>query len=299
MKKCLIVLCVCMVMMIQPADADRGSIPFKSRVKIFEPAQRAMIAWNGHEEVLILSTDMSASESTKVLEVLPLPSEPVVKKGDIDVFPKAVALINQKLEKAGRKATLERTRSGGAETPTAEVTFHKMIGTHDISVTHVLDKAGFIQWVDQYLTSLHVENPAIPEPLSNVITEYLHDGFAWFVFDVITLDEDSQTNEAIQYRFESDMLYYPLRITRTEEGRTTIQLFILTSGLLQAVPEQSYNQLQLLHRPVEVTLDELRDLDEELADVLEYPESTQLRIWEIHDMLSAFQKDLMGQFRKE
>ena len=47
--------------------ADRGSIPFRPDIRIFEPKQRAMIAWNGEEEILLLTTDMKASDSTEVL----------------------------------------------------------------------------------------------------------------------------------------------------------------------------------------------------------------------------------------
>ena len=54
--------------------ADRGSIPFEREAKVFEPTQRALIAWDGKEEILLLSTDMSTSQPTKVLEILPLPS---------------------------------------------------------------------------------------------------------------------------------------------------------------------------------------------------------------------------------
>ncbi len=53
-----------------PAQADRGAIPFQPEVTIFEPTQRALIAWNGEEEILILSTDLRASRATKVLEVI-------------------------------------------------------------------------------------------------------------------------------------------------------------------------------------------------------------------------------------
>ncbi|MCD6162881.1 MAG: hypothetical protein J7K40_10770 [candidate division Zixibacteria bacterium] len=52
----------------QTTYADRGSIPFDSRIEIFEPNQRAMIAWNGSEEILLLSTDLRASATTKILE---------------------------------------------------------------------------------------------------------------------------------------------------------------------------------------------------------------------------------------
>ena len=58
------------LLFVSVARADRGSIPFKPHVQIFEPTQRAMIAWDGREEILVLSTDLRASEPTKVLEVI-------------------------------------------------------------------------------------------------------------------------------------------------------------------------------------------------------------------------------------
>ena len=67
------------------------------KVVIFEPDQRAVIAFNGQEEILLLSADLRVSEPTKILQVLPLPSEPKVTKGDFEVFVKATNLINSKL----------------------------------------------------------------------------------------------------------------------------------------------------------------------------------------------------------
>ena len=82
------------------AVADMGSIPFKLGVSIFEPNQRALIAYDGREQILILSTDLRASEPTKVLEVIPFPSEPEVKNGNNEVFAKADELIIRKLREA-------------------------------------------------------------------------------------------------------------------------------------------------------------------------------------------------------
>ena len=79
---------------------NRGMMPINPNIKIFEPTQRAMIAWNGSKEILLLSTDISASDSTMLLEVLPLPAEPEVKKGDLETFQKATELINSKLRAA-------------------------------------------------------------------------------------------------------------------------------------------------------------------------------------------------------
>ena len=274
--------------------ADRGSIPFKPHVKIFEPNQRAMIAWNGLEEILLLTTDLKASEPTKVLEVIPLPSEPVVKKGDVEVFRKATALINSKIKQRLAGAKIRGVTRAAQRPPAAEVTFHERIGAHDISVIHVLRADGFIEWVEKYLKADGVENPVIPYPLREVVEEYIKEGFVWFVFDVVSLDTEPKTNEAIQYRFKTDFLFYPVKITRTEEGYTLISLLILTPQLLRDFPGIPIEQVQLPHEPVSLTSSELRSLSEEMDALLGHREDMKLRIWEIRGKLSEFTKDLIA-----
>ena len=274
--------------------ADRGSIPFRPDIRIFEPKQRAMIAWNGEEEILLLTTDMRASDSTEVLEVLPLPSEPVVKKGDIETFRRATNLINEKIAKQHR---LISKRNGGKERtsqPAGEITFHKKIGAHDISVAHVLDKDGFVRWVEKYLDSLGVENPSIPEGLKTVVGEYLEEKFTWFVFDVISLDEELKTNDAIQYRFKTDFLFYPVKIMNTEEGYTSMDFLILTPELLKNFPGIPIEKIELQHQPISITSDELQDLNEEMSELLSHKEETKLRIWKIDGMISSFKDDLIA-----
>lgn len=292
-KKIIGMLVLFVTFSIQTVYADRGSIPFKPHVKIFEPTQRAMIAWNGQEEILLLSTDLRASESTKVLEVIPLPSEPVVKKGDVEVFKKATALINRKLRKR-LSSTLGKRRTKAIETPAGEVTFHKKIGAHDISITHVLNSNGFIGWVEKYLTSAGVGNPTIPDSMKTVVGEYLQEGFSWFVFDVVSLDEVPKTNEAIQYRFKTGFLFYPLKITRTEKGFTSIDLLVLTPRLLTKFPGIPTKEVRLRHEPVSISSKELRRLSGEMDDLLGHREDMKLRIWQVRGKLSSFEKDLIA-----
>ncbi|MCK4525832.1 DUF2330 domain-containing protein [candidate division WOR-3 bacterium] len=294
MRKFFLVLILLITFNAEKLYADRGSIPFKPNVKIFEPTQRAMIAWNGQEEILLLSTDLKASEPTRVLEVIPLPSEPVVKKGDVEVFKKATALINRKLREQHTRAQGKGLAREGIMPPAGEVTFHKKIGAHDISVTHVLNSAGFIQWVEKYLKDAGVENPRIPEAMKTVISEYLKEGFSWFVFDVVELDEEPKTNEAIQYRFKTDFLFYPVKITRTEEGYTSIELLVLTPKLLRNFPGIPIKEVKLRHEPVSISSQELRTLNEEMDDLLGHREDMKLRIWQIQGELSSFKKDLIA-----
>lgn len=272
--------------------ANRGLIAVNPNATIFEPNQRAMIAWTGNEEILLLSTDLHASDSTMVLEVLPLPAEPEVKKGDLETFRKATELINQKLYYA--KAEKGRVMSEGVVVPSGEVTFHKKIGAHDISVTHLLDAQGFVDWVIDYLEGLGIEGDIVSSEMEELIEEYIADDFMWFVFDVVTLGEETVTNEPIQYRFKTRHLFYPLKITSTAGGTTSIELLILTPRLLSRFPSLPIDRIRLKHDPININREELAELNADMYELLKGFERMKLRIWEIQGLLKAFSRDLLA-----
>ncbi len=272
--------------------SDRGLMPFDPDIEIFEPNQRAIIAWNGNEQILLLSTDIYASESTMVLEVLPLPSEPRVKKGAYETFLKVTNIINTKILNAYAK------RSGEAaehlRTPGGVVTWHEQIGAHDISVIQLVESETFMTWVKDYLDSVGVEREIVSDTMAALIQEYISDGFIWFVFDVITLGDVTVSNEPIQYWFASDSLFYPLRITSTSKGRTSIQLIILTPQLLSNFPALPMERIELKHMPVTITNAELREIDEDMYKLLQGHSNMKLRIWNIEGELKSFDQDLIA-----
>jgi hypothetical protein len=272
--------------------ANRGMIPVNPNVTIFEPNQRAMIAWTGTEEILLLSTDLHASDSTMVLEVLPLPTEPEVKKGDLGTFRRATELINKKLRYG--ETGKGRVMAEGVIVPSGEVTFHKKIGAHDISVTHLLDAEGFVDWVIGYLEGLGIEGDVVSSEMKELIEEYIAEDFEWFVFDVVTLGKEIVTNEPIQYRFKTRRLFYPLKITSTTEGMTSIELLILTPRLLSRFPSMPIERIRLKHDPIDINLEELAELDEDMYDLLKGFERMKLRIWEIQGDLETFDADLLA-----
>ena len=296
MKKVSIFLVPLLVLCAPNLFADGGLISLKRGVQMFKPNQRAMIAWNGSEEILLLSTDMRASEATQVLEVVPLPSEPKVKKGDVETFRKATALINSKIRKPSmaRGGGRGGGAKGGAGRPSGEVTFHKKIGAHDISVTHVLSTDGFIAWVEEYLGSLNVQNPEISPEMKKIVDGYLSEKFTWFVFDVISLDEVLSTGEAVQYRFKTKFLYYPMKVTQTVSGSTLVDLLILTPKLLSSFPGIPSSQVNLRHEPVPITSKELRGLNPDMDDLLGHREDMKLRIWRMQGKISSFKQDLIA-----
>ncbi|MGQ9534696.1 MAG: DUF2330 domain-containing protein [bacterium] len=273
--------------------ADRGLIPFDPGIEIYEPNQRAMIAWNGEEEILLLSTDLSASDSTTVMEILPLPSEPKVKKGDLETFRRIVNLVNQHLYAA-------KKRNGGQMAdvsipPPAEITFHEKIGAHDISVIHLKEENGFIEWVKGYLMSLGFDKEIISDAQRELVSSYIDDGFTYFVFDVITLDKSNKTLEPIQYCFETKKLFYPLKITKMASGYTTIELVILTPRLLSRFSGISINRIQLKHEPISIDVSDLKNIDVDIYELLKGCNTLKIRIWKIEGELGSFGSDLIAQ----
>lgn len=304
MRQTVFLLASCAVLSVRIAWADCGSIPFKPWVSVFEPNQRAVIGFNGKEEILLLSTDLRASEPTKVLEVIPFPAKPEVKQGNVTVFYQLTEYINSVLfprKGGGFGGGGGGMGAGGAVDavplpPAGKVAFHEKIGAQDITVTEVLDSKRFVAWVEDYLKKAGVDRPSIPGPLKRVVDEYLRDGFKWFAFNVVDLGEETVTKEAVQYRFATRFLYYPLRITRTEKGNTSIRLLIVSPDLVR-MPDLGSSSARLEHRPVELKRNLLRSYDADLHDLLKYHRKTIVRTWEIKGPLSGFKRDVMTRAR--
>jgi hypothetical protein len=276
--------------------ADRGAIPFRPEVTIFEPTQRALIAWNGEEEILILSTDLRASRATKVLEVMPFPSEPRVTKGDVGVFRRAVRLINSKVRfpMAAQASRLGSDKREAYSPPAGEITFHERIGAHDVAVARVVSGERFVEWVNDYLRRCSVDNPVIPPRLRRVVQEYLDDGYCWFAFDVVSLESRFKTLEALQYRFVSPALYYPVKISRANQGQTSIELLILSPTLLGSFTGIPRSQIQLRHEPVSLTSAEVRSLDKGMDALLDHRDDVKLRVWRVEGDFDSFDRDIIA-----
>jgi hypothetical protein len=271
--------------------SDMGSIPFKKGIRIVEPNQDAIIAWNGKEQLLYLQTTLGASEATKVLEVMPLPSKPSVEATGIEVFRRCRSLLPR----------VEVPVSGGigpfggpGEMPAAKVVEQKLIGAHDIRIVELIDSERFSAWVAAEFGVAN-EDLEVPASLLAVIGEYAKDGYKWFLFDVVDVSQETAKKTPLKIRFETDKLYYPMRITRTEKGNTTVSLSILTNVLFNkedcmGIPRES---IKVPARPIEISGAKVNWIDPPLFALLGRPQSVQLRTWELSGEIDSFQKDLL------
>jgi hypothetical protein len=127
----------------------------------------------------------------------------------------------------------------------------------------VLDRDRFTGFVQSYLKSRYQtpQAPIRPEFL-DIIQSYLDAGFRWFAFDVITLDTVNASREPIQYRFKSDKVFYPLRISSLEQGKTEADLLVFYPGghILTQFEGIDKNRIEMTE-PVDLTHQEIGTID--------------------------------------
>jgi hypothetical protein len=304
MRACVIILLLSACV----AHADRGMIPFRANVQLYEPNQRALIAWNGVEEILVLSTDVYASEPTKVLHILPCPSEPAFKAADPGVFNTATRFLNEHWRKQGhtRGPAFQPGAPTRAVESAGEVIKQEIIGSHNISVTRVTDATGFCNWAEEYLASLGAEAPKINPRMRSAIEGYISRGMQYFVYDVVELGKTLKTNEPIQYSFKSSSLFYPLVLTHTNDKSVYINLLILTSQATSVFPELPIKnivgeiQFPLAGMvpeamPCILSPKQLQELGPDLNQLFRGKETVVLREWYIQpEYGSSFYHDLVA-----
>ncbi len=213
--------------LVQNVWADRGMVPVQPNVSVYEPGQKAIIAWNGTTEILILSTDIFAGSVTKVVEILPLPSNPTkVELASVDSFSVVQQLIWSRLPFV--------LRGGYGNGPKdVNITFHERIGMHDITVVEASNLSGLVDWVNSFLEDNGISPTISVKAFELVLGDYMLRAFHFFVLDLIELSPERKSAEPILYKFETSSLYYPLLITTPVGGDGRVQLFVLTDGIVE------------------------------------------------------------------
>lgn len=209
---------------------------------MYEPGQKAIVAWNGQEEILILSTDVTSSGETLVLEFLPLPSEPAVEPASFQSFEEIQRLIWDEGLNLHYGLSEGKVRAGSVE-----VVFHEEIGAHDIIVVRATDAVELVDWIENFLQANNITESVSLGDFEPAVEGYMSRGFRYYVLDLITVGSDERSVDPILYRFNSTFLYYPLVITSPVEGETEITLFLLTEGKV----EKDYQPMQRTYYQVQ------------------------------------------------
>jgi len=273
------------------AFADMGGFS-PAGYSVFEEAQKAIIAWNGTDEILILSTDVKASQETSVVRLIPLPAEPSVEKGTKSSFSHVQSLIRYFYDFYGAWVRIESTGLAGWESLAqlcgVDIVFHDEIGAHSITVVRADVAEELISWIEGFLSDLEIEYSELPSELEGLVSQYLDDEIRYFVLDVITVSSDVKSVEPLTYTFKTTSLYYPLTITSLFSGDTEISLCTLTSGELadDAILEQGFDRKVRFR----VKLGTLSKIDSALSQMFTSP--PYLCLYKHSAPVSSFRSDI-------
>ncbi|KPJ52009.1 MAG: hypothetical protein AMS16_06990 [Planctomycetes bacterium DG_58] len=210
-----------------PVWADRGAIRTVKKIDIEEPAQRAIIAYNGVREVLILQTDVRAAEETKVVEFMPLPSKPKVSLAPEGCFAELAKLVEKHRLRYVSRSRRGRKANGEEKGDAVKVVVAAQLGPHAVTVVEVKDADAFVRWVKDFFRKNDLGEPDLADDLRAIVSDYLSRNLRFFAFDVVTMSPEKKTVRPLTYEFKSDRLYYPLKVTNLYGGTGVIELFVI------------------------------------------------------------------------
>jgi len=213
-----------------------------------------------------------------VLEILPLPSNPkTIRKASEKSFTNAQNIVQLHAPRVSSFSFPFRGiyLQGGGFVETAlpssiKVTFHEKIGTHDIAVVQPKNIAEFASWIEIFLKDNNITQGAYLQNFESILKSYIVNGFDYFVLDLIELSARQKSVEPIFYEFETNSIYYPLKISSLASGETKITLFLLTREAVDQLfcfPFRfAYygSDPSILNPPVQFTIKgwEIRSIDE-------------------------------------
>lgn len=278
------------VLTASPVHADKGLIPVSHGVSVYEPGQKAIIAWNGQDEILILSTDVTSSSQTLVLELLPLPSEPKIEPASFQSFAQIQTLIWNE-----GAATYGRTLND-AKAASLEVVFHEKIGAHEITVVKATDTAELVNWIENFLQANSITETVSLGEFEPAVGDYVGRGFQYYVLDLITVTTEERSVDPILFQFKTSFLYYPLLITSPVPGETKLTLFLLTNGKVESdyyPMEKALYQFIEGFKPIEFVLSkgELSKIDLRIGEL--FTDMAWLTVLKYDGSLSWVTSDLM------
>ncbi len=300
-------LCIVLTAVAAPliASANGGVWIWPPNIYVNQTDQNAIIAWNGQEEILILSTNWEKSASSSaatLLKVAPLPSEPLeIKEGATEIFDKLIKILNEKIDaiQSQRIGKGEGLGASGAEQG-VEIVFQKIIGAHDVTVVKVNKERDFSQWIDNFAVAKNLEKKQISAQFKQGLGNYLKRNINYFVFDIANLNEAKTTIKPLVYKFPSNYLYFPILVSGISEiadSQTRINLFLVFNENLK-LPEQiwhkTYKYNYWVHddrTDIKLTDNELKNVSEDLSSL--FSADVVVRRLAISGKLSQIDKDLM------
>jgi hypothetical protein len=285
---------------LKPVDADVQTLA-SSRGYFSEPSQTAVIAWNGAEQIMVLTThEESRIGKGAMLSFMPLPGEPIdIRAGDKRLFDKAYKLVEAKLKRevpglVGRN----------------EVTLERKIGSHNIFVWRIDNINEFQDKIQSYVFKKYSGQGKVlfNKKTLDMVKDYFGKGFKYFAFDLTFVSDTLSEKMPIEYHFKAKFVYYPLVISSgTGTGETKIELVVLTNsqGVNQQLSKLKFANddnengdiMTLGKKSVTLSNEEVNDLHPGMAKLMA-GQDVRARIWVVRGRMESFPGDIMAYFKQ-
>ena len=265
---------------------------------------RAIIAWNGKlcedgESLLILSSDLisATGQNEAVLGILPLPGKPTsIERIPDDVFQRAKNIMDTKIAEIMGPPE-GHVVPGPIVYPPCVTPSVFVLAFNDIE-HFVADVHYFARTI--FDSSVHV---VIDAEAMGSVTRYWERGFRHFAFEVSHLGRQPLHKTAIAYRFQSPYAYYPLAVGAIGgTGHGLIDIIVITPGSINlgGAFEQGKEEAPILvkgNTAVDLTMDEIRELDPRLEDIFKSDELDTVRVRNFlieAENIGGFKDDFIG-----
>ena len=226
-----------LVLAMHSSFADMGPISIK-KTEVREPVQNAIILFDQgkRRETIILQTKLVSTRNVKGMFFMPLPSEPNVSIAGTGVFSRVTAFAKTN----GIRFTLTdlwslmyMTNGGGSHEDDSRekgisVEFTADMAEHDITVIHIESWDHLKQWLVQFMADKQIPMEFDLDSIEKTVVAYAADDIRYFIFDIIDLAKDERSTNPLVMDFESDKLYYPLRVNALYNGPSDVQLYIFS-----------------------------------------------------------------------
>lgn len=218
------------------APADMGVVIPGESFYLAESGQKAIIAHDGFEELLILSTEFFSSKPQPIMRIIPFPSQPRVFPVAGDIF--------QVLGEIATEQDLHYlffSKSTTSQKEKVAITFQATIGAHQVTTLQVENEAALLNWLEKFLEDNGLPSQiANQEKLKTIVKDYLSRDISYFVIDLVHLEQTEEKVEPLGYLFPCRHFYYPVKISSLFSDTQELELFVFSNQgeifpLLQAV----------------------------------------------------------------
>jgi len=292
-----------------PPDGDDGLVPRGKDSDIIdgslslykESRQQALVAWNGKEQMLFLTTNEQSVAGTRALiSIMPLPGAPIaIKESERAVITRARNLVDKKIAEAGK--TLD---SGLA------LVFKTEIGVHKIFVWKIDSIDTLRNDINQFIAKTYGKeySALISKEGYDIIKKYNESGFKYFAFDLVLADGKAEkTKVTIMYHYKSNFAFYPVAISQVGgTGVSTIALTMISPGGFNKVGVSMGGMDEAMLRnarkggiEVDLSLNDLRSITPPLADFFANTGKAKGRIFEFTGNLDGSNKNNLPGLNKD